>query len=1009
MRTLSKASVTIVLGIAILSGNSTPLWAENCLPLPTRPLDSVRLLPNPVGMRSMRAGLSACRANDDPWSRFAEATILVNLGDLDGAVSKVVPLAKVPLDRAAILLADIITEQLRPDDGKMERAVDLYRPFVENGQSDAEEGLGIALLKGSRDHDVRQQAVYHLKNAATHGSTSALGRMGAMLVYTAVDTSEKELGLASLEEGASEGNQAAAIELAKIFAFGWGVEINGERAVTLLNAPALANAREAQYLLATLWKRGWGIPLSRSWPLQQELSRITQQSIESKVEEHRDQLQKRIDEINSQLEVHSDGERAISLLRASAQQEYLPAMVSLGNALAFGRYGQYSPGEGISWLKQALDRGDASAAEHLGILHEMKVAGLNDDEAGDYYKFAADRGLLRATIAMDRLGKTSELGSLPNPASIWRREKQRLDQLATGLGLSGINRENPSRRKFARHLPVDSPYFEASRYVRLSVLDRSGVQLFGGVLSAGDRVSIARNAGEVLRALGLGSPGGETKLGVIYDHGSPVAEIKLGEDKFAEVYGAIPEAGNNGDTRPPIASETGIIFRAWEGPGNAISVHDPEFEHELRTTGYKWEAPYLDSTSVLESATDVGIPALPRIAATIRGGTLFEVFVDGSSVLKDRVPEGANLYLDFSPTDLRNPLQADLRNPLQVTWPSRPMAQPSEVTRDWMQRPSPSVTSNGRPIGWIYSHYDSAADGLYASPLEMNASILAFGAELKGDYQKSLRLRCAEFELSLIRAGGAAIETVRARANIALSLEMLGRMDEAMAVRESAVRYLQSLDAVPNADVVYQLLALANLYSSQGDLTRAIASGREALAMATLLPMGANGFSSTPSDPRFLSSASPKLSAAQAVALLLMKDLPHDTVRQATALLAVLYNVAEDFGRSYVYFQRLAAFDLLDDPDEETNGNMDAYVAIADLAHRAGKHHIGLAAGTYVLSKAKADAGQRYKPDPIPTPITMPQGIEGVFGPIKQIANRGPRTNAPWRLILGGAKTVELL
>jgi tetratricopeptide (TPR) repeat protein len=405
---------------------------------------------------------------------------------------------------------------------------------------------------------------------------------------------------------------------------------------------------------------------------------------------------------------------------------------------------------------------------------------------------------------------------------------------------------------------------------------------------------------------------------------------------------------------------------------NAISVHDPDFRRELRTSGYKWSGPYDDGPSHLYAPKDVSIPDLPRLAATIRGGTVLEIIVDGSPIFKGRIPDRTNLYLDFAP--------ADIKAGIHVAWPQDATNQPSEAARDWMPKPAPSIVSGDRPIGWLYSQYDAAADKLYASFVEANASLTAWNAELKGDYQSSLRLRCSEYELAHLRAGGAAVETVRAYANIAISLELNGRLDEAIAVRERALSAMKNMDERPYADVVEQLLSLANLYSTKRDMTRAIAAAREALAMATLLPRGASAISSQPYDSRF--STYPQ----QARVLAPMADLPHEMVQRATGMLTRFYGEVEDFDRSYIYLQRLAAFDLFDDPEEETNGNMEAYVALADVAHRSGNHRVGLIAGSFVLPKAKADAGQRDKPDPIPSPVKIPADIEGVFGPAEKSA-----------------------
>lgn len=971
----------LVFGLALaidFSLYARPVIAADCKPWPTRPSDSVRLVSESVTPAALEGLIEACKRVETPDARYAEATFLVNLGDLDGAIQHLRPLAASSAN-AAILLADILTQQAGAVEGDTREAQALYHPFVNGQDPRAEEGLAVALLKSARTKESRAKAFELLQRASSHGSSTVLGRVGAALYYSAADGDEKSSGLSKLESAASGGDRGATIELARVHLFGWGLEQNQARAASLLDPLAKAGSREAQYLLAFAWLRGWRIPLSKSLPLTEEAMRLTKEytnllqgteSEQTSSAEKQKALQARIGEINNLIQPHLDNEVGISLLRSSALQEYLPAVVHLGTVLAFGRAGQFEPSEGIGLLKAAMDRGDGAAAERLGILCELGVANLKPGDAGGYYDFAAKRNFLRSILAKDRIGTETNkiVGSLPDTAKIWGDELKSIETLRDRLKLGEPDVENPYRRVFRRGLPVDAPYFEGSRIVRLSVRSRDGTQRFGALLVAGDRVYIDRS-NEVLQITRMGPVEGEQPLGAILENGN-VSRILKVPGRFEDVY----ESADGAAGRPSVGG-TGIKFRATEGPENAITVRDVGVLHELRTSGYKGEAPYVDSTSRLSGPVELEIPAFSRLNAVVRGGTSFEIIVDGLVIAKASVPEASNLYFEFSPEDLRAHVT--------IGWPETPQSEPTEVVREWLPRPAPSVTSDGKPIGWLYSRYDSAADGLYASFLEMNASILAFGAEIRGEWEKSLRLRSAEYELALTRAGGSAIETMRMRTMLALPLEALGRTEEAIALRETALHFFQSVDVVPEADIVDQLLALGNLYWFRGDVTRAIAAAKEALARAIHLPKGAQGASSTPFDLRaFTDSRRPTILAA-------MKGFPHDSAEKATAQLATFYLSAEDFARSYAYFQRLAAFDLLNEPDEESNGNMDVYVAISDLAHRSGKHWIGAVAGAYVLNKAKADAGQRDKPDPIPTPVTMPQGIADVFGPMTRSAIAG--------------------
>ena len=130
MKALSRAVWVLILATTSLGVVLKPGSADECVPISTRPSESVRLLPHPVGLKRLERQLSVCRASTDAQTRFAEATILVNVGDLEGAIARLTPLSQ-QIHRAALLLADILTERAGSDQAMIEKAWHLYQPFAE--------------------------------------------------------------------------------------------------------------------------------------------------------------------------------------------------------------------------------------------------------------------------------------------------------------------------------------------------------------------------------------------------------------------------------------------------------------------------------------------------------------------------------------------------------------------------------------------------------------------------------------------------------------------------------------------------------------------------------------------------------------------------------------------------------------------------------------------------------------------------------------------------------------
>lgn len=65
--------------------------------------------------------------------------------------------------------------------------------------------------------------------------------------------------------------------------------------------------------------------------------------------------------------------------------------MSLGTVLCFkpGSKGEFF--EGIEFLTRASERGDGSAAERLGVLHELEIGGLKRAKTADFYNEAKEK------------------------------------------------------------------------------------------------------------------------------------------------------------------------------------------------------------------------------------------------------------------------------------------------------------------------------------------------------------------------------------------------------------------------------------------------------------------------------------------------------------------------------------------------------------------------------------------------------------------------------------------
>ncbi|NKK61973.1 CHAT domain-containing protein [Rhizobium leguminosarum bv. viciae] len=539
--------------------------------------------------------------------------------------------------------------------------------------------------------------------------------------------------------------------------------------------------------------------------------------------------------------------------------------------------------------------------------------------AHTFYARAASRGLQRSVVGAHRTDERLRMA--------WIGEIKALCQYTATIDVSPEQGNGKAMVVYARNLPVPSPLFVSEKWQQVEIKD-NGIQVFGARLNIGDRVRF-RN-GETLKFEGSNET---APFGRVVIDGQPEVVLLPGDDPFS---------ATEWPTRTPEPTASGVTFTALSGRDDAVTLADPDWRVFRLGTAEYLGGFFTNDIELFEPKT-VAVPEAARVIGLIKGGTDFEIRRDGNLLLRMLVPVNLNLYLDFHPDDLSS---------IFVDTTDAGLEHPNEIYAGRVAPPNAVLYANGLPFGRYYSRYDTQQDGVFAMP-EFNAPILAMGAFYRGDSDKELRLLLLSARSKTMHTGGVSLEAIQARAELARPLANMGQLREAIELRSAAVRELQEFEIQPNRPLIEQLNQLAALHQQDNDLSRAIIVARQALALAQGL-------------------ADPSRKG---------KPFPDHSYVRSVGLLAELYRQAGETDRAYLYYQRLIGLDLLGDPEIRTNGNMAAYVALADLALAKGERAVSSAAARFTLPFAKADAGQRDKPDPLQRPITVPDAITRMFGP----------------------------
>jgi CHAT domain-containing protein/TPR repeat protein len=749
----------------------------SCTLWPTRASDRFTLLPEQDRSSRAQALVDSCsQPRATAPEQLARAAALVHLHRFDEAESILRQL--VPLNDAgpAKLLADVLTGRNDRRDSQFEEATRLYEPLAEAGDTEAGEGLALALWnRVSVGEDDRIRAIALLNAADAAGSPSAAMRLGILLTR---DMGPRfPIGLAALERAVAKENVRAHVVLADFVARGVGVEKNEERAAALLEQAAREGDGEAQHRLGRMWEEGWTVRSPYKW--------------------------------------NHDIERALALYRQGAAQGYVPAMLELGTVLGFGLQHELEPKTGHGALANAIEHGSIEASERLGLLYELGIGVPVDlDKARALYGTAA-RTYWRPNVALTRL----------NAANIaaWAAEEKRFRALEFPIGTPA--EEGSNARHFLREKPSDLS-FEPLEGLTLTLYDESGRSVFRERLQPGDTVNLDPARREFLSIDAGGGTG--RQVAVLHMAGRELPIMASAQEYTKQIVLAMRDDILLPAKLPELAG-SGVFVRAFAGPGDGVEIHDPEFQFERRGLQSYPPPPWSSDTSArLESTTEVEIPDLPVVEMRIVAESDFAIAAGAEPLVRMQVPREAVLYLRLPKELLRGPYTVAAFSDIE---PLR-----LEFDYDQGKRDTVVLLSQGVPVGWLYKAYVPKSDGVIAAFVPMVFESYATTKTLLPDWDAVYRLSRADAFMKIRDYGRQSIEFLSALKMSARALSGQGRTEDAIEAFDRVISSSRMALGARSELYAGSLLDLAGLYQARGDLSRALALARRGLAIYGTLP-----------------------------------------------------------------------------------------------------------------------------------------------------------------------------
>ena len=315
----------------------------------------------------------------------------------------------------ALSMALSATAFAQGDDAKLEAIENAYRSgdletaraglveIAENASGQTQYRLGFMIANSQGGPFDRAEAIRWLESALKNEHNAGKLLLARVYLTGYPEVVEYERAAELLADEVKDGNAEAHYYLGQLYRAGRGVEGNKETSFALLRKSAEAGYADAQFSIAQMYSRGEGVTKDEA-----QASRWLLQAAESGNSE-------------AQLSLHfnylrgtgfpKNEELAGQWLAAAAEGGHALAQRMLGAALLFGdgENAGAEPDRGIALLLIAAQQNEPGAQTNLGYAYATGTGvEANMETAAQWYKRAADQGLIRAALVLGDMYQAGE-------------------------------------------------------------------------------------------------------------------------------------------------------------------------------------------------------------------------------------------------------------------------------------------------------------------------------------------------------------------------------------------------------------------------------------------------------------------------------------------------------------------------------------------------------------------------------------------------------------------------